>query len=84
MQLVDRSAGRIEVTAFNVETPATVFEPRPVAVIRADAVTDFLLDDLEMLMNRQNPLQAVNSYLASASLYPDENALSSDAVLLCL
>lgn len=54
---------------FAVETAATRFEPSPVMLIRADSITDTLLDDIAMLMEKADPLREVNLYLSAAGLY---------------
>ena len=84
MQVVDRSGEVLRIEPFSVETAATVFEPRPVAVVAATAVTDFLLDDMEMLAHRTDALPEINRYLASAGLYPVPGELSTAGTLLGL
>ena len=84
MQVVDRSGEVLRIEPFSVESAATVFEPRPVAVVAATAVTDFLLDDMEMLAHRTDALPEINRYLASAGLYPLPGELSSAVTLLVL
>ncbi len=54
---------------FAVETAATRFEPSPVMLIRTDGITDTLLDDIAMLMEKADPLREVNRYLSAAGLY---------------
>lgn len=54
---------------FAVETAATRFEPSPVMLISAGCITDTLLDDIAMLMEKADPLREVNLYLSAAGLY---------------
>lgn len=63
---------------FAVETAATRFEPSPVMLISADCITDTLLDDIAMLMEKADPLREVNLYLSAAGLYtsPSENCVA--------
>ena len=84
MQVVDCSGEMLRIEPFSVETAATVFEPRPVAVVAADAVTEFLLDDMEMLARRSDALPEINRYLASAGLYPLPGEASSAVTLLVI
>ena len=65
MQVVDRSGEVLRIEPFSVETAATVFEPRPVAVVAATAVTDFLLDDMEMLAGNK-PLSCIGRVVSVA------------------
>ena len=63
---------------FAVETAATRFEPSPVMLISADCITDTLLDDIAMLMEKADPLREGNLYLSAAVLYtsPSENCVA--------
>ena len=82
MQVAELSECGYEITPFTVETSATVFEPSPVALIRASALNEFLLDDLEMLGLRSDTLKAIHSFLLGSGLYAAE--ASRDAMLLAL
>ena len=73
MQVVDRSDGNLNIISFTVETAATVFEPSPVAIVRDSAVTEFLLDDLELLSRRSDPIRIINGYLEASGLYPSDD-----------
>lgn len=66
------------VEPFAVETAATRFEPSPVMLISADCITDTLLDDIAMLIEKADPLREVNLYLSAAGLYtsPSENCVA--------
>lgn len=63
------SDGTAVAEPFAAETAATRFEPSPVMLIRADCVTDTLLDDIAMIMKKDAPLREVNLYLSAAGLY---------------
>lgn len=58
--------GDARIEPFTVETAATVYHDAPVAVVRADAVTDTLIDDLEQLAH--NPARIL-AYLQASSLF---------------
>lgn len=63
------SDGTAAAEPFAVETAATRFEPSPVMLIRTDSISDTLLDDIAMLMEKTDPLREVNRYLSAAGLY---------------
>lgn len=71
MMVIRKDENRVEVTPFDRETAATVFEPSPVAIIKKEAINDFLIDDLEMLMRRSDYLKTIHDYLMASGLYAD-------------
>lgn len=84
MMVVDRMAERLRVTPFSVETAATVFEPRPVALVNTADLSEFLLDDLELLAQKSDFIPQVNSYLMASGLYPGPEAPSSSITVIAL
>lgn len=82
--VIDRTKDRVEVGPFERETQATVFECAPVALLKREAITEFLLDDLDMFLDRENPLKFIHHYLKNADLYATEESKSSESVLLVL
>jgi len=57
--------GTVAIAPFDTETHTTVYHDGPVAVVRADAVTDTLIDDLESLCH--DPVRIL-AYLKAAGL----------------
>ncbi len=82
MRLVDLSGEYGEISSFVVETASTVFETSPVVIMPAMAITDFLLDDLDMMSRRDNSIEAINNYLSSSSLYLSSIPFRSDEVAM--
>lgn len=73
--------GHVEWEPYDHETPNTVWTNSDIALLRPDAITDFLLDDLQMMLDRGTPLEEIHRYLASSSLLPSP---ASPALMLSL
>ena len=62
----------VEVEPFERETPATVFVPSPVAILKTSVITEFLLDDIAAIMG-EYPLAAalekLHTLFSSSALY---------------
>lgn len=73
LQLLAWHGGALCVEPFVKETASTVFCPGPLAVIKPDALDDFLLDDIEMISTSSVDAYKtrLDEYLRSSSLYYD-------------
>lgn len=70
--VVTLSDGELTVAPFEKELHSTIFIPGTVAVLRAGAVDEFLLDDIEMMVGQDGVLKdkkRLDDYLKSSSLY---------------
>lgn len=63
--------GDAVIEPFDIETHTTAYHDAPVAVVRADAVTDMLIDDLVML--RRDPARILR-YLQAADLFANSGS----------
>lgn len=82
--VINDSTGIVEsVERFERELADTSYIGYPVALIQASAVTDFLLDDLDMILSHGgNDITArIDTMLRASGLYPDK---STPAIALVL
>lgn len=79
----DTESGQLSVTGFDHETPGTSFAPA-VALIKAEALDEFLMDDLEMMVRNCIPVERIDDYLSSSSLLADTGAPLRDTAVLSL
>ena len=69
MQVVDRSGEVLRIEPFSVETAATVFEPRPVAVVAATAVAEFLPGGMGKVAGRNDGFAGNKRYSCMGGVY---------------
>jgi len=73
--IVEQKAGRVAVFPFEKETASTEYVPSPIAVLKSSAVDEFLLDDIEYIMNN-NPIDAaikkLDELFRSSRLYYED------------
>lgn len=84
MMVIDRGGEALCVEPFSVETAATVFEPRPVVMVKTSEVTDFLMDDLDLLEQKNDFIPQILEYMLAAGLYPGPGSYSSAVTVLVL
>lgn len=64
----------VSVTPFVEETAATLWRDGLIVAVKSEAVTEFLLDDLEMISARGcAAISAINDYMKASGLYPDSS-----------
>lgn len=67
--------GRVEVIPFEKETALTEYVPSPLAVLKSSAIDEFLLDDIEHIVNN-NPIEVaikkLDELFRSSSLYYED------------
>lgn len=68
--------GVVTVEPFSRETPNTLWINADVALLRPEAFTEFLLDDLELMVSQSLPLVEIWRYLKSSSLLASPGAMS--------
>lgn len=68
----------VVITPFDVETPSTIYHDGVVIALRADEVTEMLLDDLEQIGRDPRKL---HGYIEASDLYPTPQ---TGAVLIAL
>lgn len=84
MMVIDRGRETLCIEPFSVETATTVFEPRPVVTVKTAEVTDFLMDDLDMLEQKTDFIPRIHEYMLAAGLYPEADSYSSAVTVLVL
>lgn len=73
--------GHVEWETYERETPNTVWTNSDVVLLRPDALTDFLLDDLQMMLDCKASLEEIYRYLTASDLLAPNG---SPAVMLAL
>ncbi len=84
MMVIDRGGETLCIEPFSVETAATVFEPHPVVMVKTAEVTDFLMDDLDLLEQKNDFIPRIHEYMLAAGLYPESGSYSSAVTVLVL
>ncbi len=63
-----RDDGTVCVEAFEHETPNTIWNNSSIALLQPEALTEFLLDDIERMMSHGDTLDRIHAYLNASSL----------------
>lgn len=69
--------GVVELMPFEHETANTVWANSTVLLLRPEEVTEFLLDDLQMMVDRKASLTEVFDYLAASNLLAQPGAATT-------
>lgn len=72
-----RGDGVVELMPFEHETANTVWANSTVLLLRPEEVTEFLLDDLQMMIDRNAPLTEIFDYLAASNLLTQPGAVTA-------
>lgn len=77
--------GRVAVSGFAVETSSTDFISYPVAVLRRDAVDEFLFDDIDMILSdgwSTSTEKRLDDLFRSSGLYCDLSREAAGIIIL--
>lgn len=66
---VDASGRKIYHEPFSEECHSTLWVNGPIIVVKTEELNDFLLSDIEMMLERGRSYADINDFLVSSSLY---------------
>ncbi len=69
---VDASGRGIYREPFSEECHSTLWVNGPIIVVKTEELNDFLLSDIEMMLENGRSYTDINDYLISSSLYADD------------
>ncbi|MDE7136631.1 MAG: hypothetical protein K2N91_08350 [Muribaculaceae bacterium] len=87
LSLVEIQSDRAEVTPFEEETHSTRFSAEPIALLKASAVDEFLLDDISYIISQYPHAAAISKLdelFRSSGIYYVDNKMGECPVALPL